>query len=271
LLLAMTFVALPLLPDRTIDPWNAFNPHELWLLTVLIAVISFAGYVAVRVMGEHLGVLLSSVAGAIVSSTTITLNNSRLAAQSSTGAHALLVLGVLAAWCTSLARMAAIAVGLNSVLLQPLVPPILAALAVLAITGIYFSLRSVHATDGSKSAFDNPLDLKFVLGLGALISVVVVASKFASDYFGQAGLFVLALISGFVDVDPVTLSSARLAGQSISATSAAQAILLAAAANMITKVAATWIGGRRFALPLTIGGILAVIAGAAAVLFLHEA
>ena len=47
-LLAMTFVMLPLLPDRTLDPWDAINPYELWLMTVLLAALSFAGYVAVR-------------------------------------------------------------------------------------------------------------------------------------------------------------------------------------------------------------------------------
>src|SRR5439155_1193127 len=35
-LLTMTFVLLPILPDRTIDPWDAVNPYELWLLVVLI-------------------------------------------------------------------------------------------------------------------------------------------------------------------------------------------------------------------------------------------
>ncbi|MEZ5853752.1 MAG: MgtC/SapB family protein [Hyphomicrobiaceae bacterium] len=37
-LLAMTFVALPILPRRPIDPWGAVNPFEIWLLTVMLAV-----------------------------------------------------------------------------------------------------------------------------------------------------------------------------------------------------------------------------------------
>ena len=51
LLAAMTFIALPLLPDRAIDPWGALNPHQLWLITILIAAVSFAGYVAVKLVG----------------------------------------------------------------------------------------------------------------------------------------------------------------------------------------------------------------------------
>ncbi|HRP11960.1 MAG TPA: MgtC/SapB family protein, partial [Terricaulis sp.] len=57
LILAATAIALPLLPDRAIDPWGVINPRELWLLTILVAGASFAGYVAVRVLGGDVGVL----------------------------------------------------------------------------------------------------------------------------------------------------------------------------------------------------------------------
>jgi uncharacterized membrane protein (DUF4010 family) len=58
--------------DRTIDPWDAINPRELWLLTILVAGASFAGYVAVRVLGSDVGVLAGAAAGALVSSTVVT-------------------------------------------------------------------------------------------------------------------------------------------------------------------------------------------------------
>jgi len=33
----MTFVLLPVLPNRPLDPFGSFNPFELWLMTVSIA------------------------------------------------------------------------------------------------------------------------------------------------------------------------------------------------------------------------------------------
>ncbi|MFL5236156.1 MAG: MgtC/SapB family protein [Rhizomicrobium sp.] len=33
LLLAMSVIILPVLPDRFVDPWGLFNPHKLWLMT----------------------------------------------------------------------------------------------------------------------------------------------------------------------------------------------------------------------------------------------
>src|SRR5262249_28998911 len=40
LILAASVIALPLLPDRAVDPWGLINPRELWLLTILVASIS---------------------------------------------------------------------------------------------------------------------------------------------------------------------------------------------------------------------------------------
>ena len=99
--------------------------------------------------------------------------------------------------------------------------------------------------------------------MGALIAVIAVAAKAASEALGQAGLLAVAGLSGFADVDPVTVSSARLAGTSITLDQAAQAILLAAGANLVTKMSAIWIGGWRFAAPVTAAGSLAILAGAA--------
>jgi uncharacterized membrane protein (DUF4010 family) len=50
-LLAATFIVLPLLPQRAIDPWGAIHPQSLWTLVVLIAALSLVGYVATRALG----------------------------------------------------------------------------------------------------------------------------------------------------------------------------------------------------------------------------
>lgn len=264
LLLGMAFVLPAVLPNRTLDPWDAFNPYELWLITVLLAVISFAGYVAVRILGERWGLLVATVAGSFVSSTTVTVTNARLAAQSDSKKYPFLALTICIAWITSISRMTALGIGINRTLLDPLLPPVLAAIAVLAIAAVFFYWRSPANHNGAGQTFRNPLDLKFVLSLGALIAVIAVAAKVASDSLGQAGLLAVAGLSGFADVDPVTVSSARLAGSTITADQAAQAILLAAGANLVTKMSAIWIGGWRFAAPVTAAGSLAVLAAAAA-------
>jgi len=146
--------------------------------------------------------------------------------------------------------------------------PVLAAIAVLVLAALYSYWRSTSKHTGAEQTFRNPLDLKFVLSLGALIGFIAVAAKAASDSAGQTGLLTVAALSGFADVDPVTVSAARLAGSSITPEQAAQAILLAAGANLVTKMGAIWIGGWRFAAPVTAAGILALLAAAAALFLL---
>src|SRR6185369_424117 len=109
LLLVMTVVLLPLLPDRNVDPWNALNPHQIWLMTVLVGAVSYAGYIAVRIAGERRGLLFAAMAGGIASSTTVTWTFARLVKRSPAALPEVMA-AILAAWIVSLLRMTAIAV-----------------------------------------------------------------------------------------------------------------------------------------------------------------
>ena len=39
----IAIVILPLLPDRALGPYEAWNPRQLWLVVVLVSGFSFAG------------------------------------------------------------------------------------------------------------------------------------------------------------------------------------------------------------------------------------
>jgi uncharacterized membrane protein (DUF4010 family) len=150
-------------------------------------------------------------------------------------------------------------------LFVPLGPPIGVALLVLVFAALYFQHHTGQKQAPSDHLFENPLDLRFVLQFGTLLALIIVATKLLRGMFGDAGLFALAGISGFVDVDPITLSTASSAGVSIMVTTAAEAILLAAAANLVTKITvAIVVGGRRFGWKLALAGVLAIASGALA-------
>jgi hypothetical protein len=58
LLLLVSVVILPVLPDQGYGPWQALNLYEIWWLVVLMA-ISFAAYCAVKIAGAEKGILLT--------------------------------------------------------------------------------------------------------------------------------------------------------------------------------------------------------------------
>jgi uncharacterized membrane protein (DUF4010 family) len=49
--LIVSVIVLPLLPDRGMGPLEALNPRQIGLMVVLVASVSFAGYVAMRLLG----------------------------------------------------------------------------------------------------------------------------------------------------------------------------------------------------------------------------
>jgi len=69
LLAAVALIALPLLPDRTLDRWGALNPQLIGRLTVVVLLINAVGYVALRVFGARIGLPLTGFLGGFVSST----------------------------------------------------------------------------------------------------------------------------------------------------------------------------------------------------------
>jgi len=69
----LTFIVLPILPDQNYGPYDAFNPHQAWLMVVLISGISLAGYAALHVVGTRYGAPLLGFLGGMVSSTATTL------------------------------------------------------------------------------------------------------------------------------------------------------------------------------------------------------
>jgi hypothetical protein len=54
-LLAMTFIVLPVVPDDPIGPFGGVNPREIWLIAIVLAAVSFLGYLGVRMLGTKTG------------------------------------------------------------------------------------------------------------------------------------------------------------------------------------------------------------------------
>lgn len=241
LLAAMTFIALPLLPDRAIDPWGALNPHQLWLITILIAAVSFAGYVAVKLVGPSRGVVLAAALGGLVSSTVVTLTLARLA-RDNKARLGLLAGSILLAGGVMMARVLVLAGVINLPLALALAAPLLGAAvfqALMAWLLIGHEGRS-SAVKPAGLVHKNPFLLPEVLKFGAILGVVMLAAGIAKNLFGNGGLMAVAGISGLADVDAITMSVANMGGQ---ATAGVAAILLAIGVNSAAKAVYAGIAG----------------------------
>lgn len=257
MLLAMTFLLLPILPNSPIDPWNVLNPAEIWLLAILIATISFAGYVAVRILGDTKGVAVAAVAGGLASSTATTLSFARMAREHPESTR-LLAGGILLSGATMLARLITLAIVLKPALLSVLFWPTAAA-GVVLLAASAFLLRNTSGGGREAPALElhNPFELGTALKLAALIAVIMVAANALAQQASTAGIYLLSAVSGLADVDALTLSMARFAGSQVTLEEASYAILVAAGTNTVSKaVMAAGVGGAQ--LGKIVGGLSAV-------------
>ena len=116
------------------------------------------------------------------------------------------------------------------------------------------------------STLKNPFELGSAIKVSLVFAVVLLATKAATEYLGNEGLYLAAALSGTTDVDAVTLSTAKLAKGGLAPVVATIAITIAIAMNTIVKTAlAGWVGGPGLGKRMAIVGGLVIAAGAAGV------
>ena len=258
-LAAMSVIVLPLLPAGPVDPWNAVSPRDIWLLTLLIAAIHFAGYAAMRIIGPEHGPLAAGLAGGVVSSTATILSFARLAkGQENLGP---LAAGAVAANATVFVRIGAVAAALR----PEIALPVIAAMAPAALTGIVAVLvlmrRVNRDRDKSIPALQNPLSLRTAFSFGILLTAISVAAAVLNETAGAAGTLGLAAVAGLADVDAITLSMTQSARTA--AGMAVLAILIAVAVNTVVKSALAWMaGGKPMGLTISLVSAASLVAAA---------
>lgn len=266
ILLAMTFLLLPLLPQKPVDPWGVLNLFEIWLFAIMIAAISFGGYVAVRIFGDRLGVLMAAAAGGLASSTAATLSLARLGREHPESAR-LLSAGILIAGLVMALRVGVVAALLNPTLIVPLAAPLGALALGLAAAAVILLLTGNREKRSPKLEITNPLEIGTALKLAAFIAIITVAAEFARRLLGPTAVLAVAALSGIADVDAVTVSMARQAG-GIGLDVATLAIGLAVGVNTISKaVIASITGGRAIGLYVGAASTVALIAAGVAWFF----
>lgn len=267
-LLFISLVLLPVLPNQGYGPWQAFNPYATWWMVVLIAAIGFAAYVAIRLVGTRHGMLVTALLGGIVSSTAMTLTLSRL--HDGRQMRALLACALLATSALMFPRML-LEVGVINAALLPalLVPLLLAALVYAGGALVYYRIAGLELKEVIEPPLKNPFELGPALRFAALLVLILFLIEAARAWFGDAGVYGVAILSGLSDVDAITLSLARSAHSDLAADLAVQGIYLAAFSNSLVKAGLiALIGGRELALRTVPVMLLGLLVGFVALLLL---
>jgi uncharacterized membrane protein (DUF4010 family) len=178
-------------------------------------------------------------------------------------------MAVLLAWTIMYGRVLVEIGVVNAELLRETLLPIGVGGATVGTWAAVVALRRSKTLDTESAddeRFSNPFSLGPAFQFGVLYGVVLIGSKALSMYLGNTGVYVGALASGVADVDAITLSMAELSRGTgeLSHSTAANAIVLAAASNTLVKGGLVWAlssaGMRKLVAPAVVGAVVVSVA-----------
>jgi len=269
--LILTGVVLPLLPAEPVTPLTGITPQQVWLALVLVSTLSYLSYLAQRYWQRAAQGLWMAALGGLYSSTATTVVLARQAA-ANPAFRRQAVAGITLATGIMYLRILVIIAVFNLALARALAAPILAlAAAGLAIAALQYVFSQAPTEPVAPSQRSNPLELGAAAVFAVLFVAISLASTWVKTAFGTAGIYWLAAIVGFSDIDPFVLNLAQGGTAGIGDHAVAVAVLIAASSNNMLKAGyAVAFGGRR-TLPSAIVLVALAAAGAALAAWLAQA
>jgi uncharacterized membrane protein (DUF4010 family) len=247
----ITAIILPILPNTTFGPLEVLNPRQVWYMVVLIAGISFSGYVLVKVFGSKKGLALTGMMGGLVSSTAVTLSFSQKSREAPELGKTFASAIVLA--CSIMFPRILVEIAVVNQSLLRFIWPFIAILTVSGVSASMLLLFGKKKDSNTEVDLTNPFELNSAIKFGLIFAVIIFVSKAAQIYLGDGGVYLAAALAGLTDVDAITLSMANLSKTTLSESTAAIAILIAVVMNTVVKASIAFSLGaaalRRYTLP----------------------
>jgi uncharacterized membrane protein (DUF4010 family) len=263
----IALVVLPLLPNKNYSPLdvpllsdlliatgisesvlsqlNVFNLYHMWLMVILVAGISFFGYMLVRFFGSNRGYWFTGLLGGIASSTAVTIAMAQESKKNKFISKPF-VTAVVVATATSFIRILFIVAAVNKMLISSLIVPLGAmSLFGLGVAGFLWK-NTKNKQSGVRFEVTQPFALKPALTFGFVFMIIKFFAKLLQVLFGSSGVYIASFLAGLGDVDAIALTMSSLSQLGdISVALAVSAIVLATSANTLVKVGISWWAGER--------------------------
>ena len=251
-------IILPVLPDKSYPPYEVINPREIWIMVVLISGLSLAGYILNKFIGSEKSILVTGIVGSLASTTAVTWDYSNKSAKNpSYSAH--YAVGIILGSSIMYIRVFIIAWLVNNEFAAVLLLPVF----LLTFSGFVASFVIYKFSPMPKStseiSLSNPLNMIDAFKFAFLFSLTLFLISMAQKYLGSSGVYFISALSGSTDVDPTTISLAKMAGKSLTLEIAAAALIIGTIANSLVKYAMCMIFGSDELRKITSAGFGAVI------------
>jgi uncharacterized membrane protein (DUF4010 family) len=232
--LLLTFVILPIVPDKDYGPFGV-NPFKAWLIVVAISGVSYGSYLLEKAAKGRGGVRLAALLGGAYSSTFTTFVMARNAREAKAphcySGAILLASGVM------YFRFLALIAFFNTDLMRRLMLPFMLLGAIGVAGGWAWSKLPDGGEKGAETGqlSKNPLELTSAFSLAVVFVAMLVAMNYALVRLGRGGIYGLAVLSGLAPVDPFIMGLTQTAGKLTSFGLAGAGVVVAAASNNFAK------------------------------------
>lgn len=248
LLAMLAFVAYPILPPGSIDPWGLVEPRPAWITVILIAGLGFTNYLLLKLYGAR-GTELTGFLGGLVNSTVTVTELTQRARIADGRLSDVTYRGVVLATAAMLVRNAVI-LGLIAplALLDSAVPLTLmiagAAVAVLWRRGNPYNGKD--RTDNQSGeprgapllpTLESPFSLTAALKFGVIFLALRITGTLAQRAIGEAGFYAVSAVGGVISSASAVASAANLAAAAtLPAQVAGNGAIIASAMSVIVNL-----------------------------------
>lgn len=247
-LIIFTLGVLPVLPNRTIDPWQFFNPENFGLLLATIAAIQFGGYIAIHLFGERLGIAFTGFLGGLVSSTAIFAQLSDTLKKHPEFIVTIMASSLLATIATLVDIIIIIFVASPTLLIDIVFPVI--SMVIVGVIFVILLLYYQKNTIGKPARVSNPVSLISIIRTSLFIGLMLILIAIAKRFISIKGILLVSFLGGLFQIQGISLATGLLyLGHQLSSHEVRLAIYVAILASFVSKFILLWsLTPSRFAL-----------------------
>ncbi len=265
ILAACALIVLPLAPSTPVEWLGGLDLRKVWGVVVLLLAIQAGGHVALRVLGPRHGLAVSGFASGFITSTG-TIAAYGLRARQAPAQLDACVAGALLSCLSTFIQLGVLIVALHPPALAASLPMLAAGLLAVIAASLPGLIRG-SAVPAEPVAQRRAFSLPGTVGFALLLVGVTLATRWLDALLGAEASLVAIAIAGLADVHAASASALSLAASADGALPQRQLLLmllLAISTNTISKLVASLAGGRRYAVRVMPGLLLAVGAAWAA-------
>lgn len=261
ILVILSVIVVSLLPNRTIDPWQLFNPQRFGIIVLALASMQFGGYLAIRIFGDRLGMVFLGFLGGLVSSTAVFVTIPAYYKRNPDMLFPALAAAIFSVLGMLFEFLVIVFVAAPELMYAMLWPCLI--MMLIGSTSALFLLNK-KTTKPMTTETGNPLDLKSIIRLALLIAGMLLIVAIAKQHVGTQAVQAIAFLGGLFETHGVSLATAILFKEGkLHYIDAIYLLALILAASYVSKFILLWGFSRnKFAVISTLYLLAMLLAGA---------